>query len=132
MLQVKTILKKLIYRRNSKIFDFKRLGFPLFGKIPDKIVSYESHHHDQVNWSKSTQQNIITVHCIRHAESTINALRNHNIETLNIPSLLFKKDPGKFPLFTTTFFLDISQSRDHRRPKSNLIQMHDWIRSQFN
>ncbi|KAH8582019.1 uncharacterized protein ELE39_003178 [Cryptosporidium sp. chipmunk genotype I] len=95
MLQVKAILKKFVFQINNKNLDFKKITIPLFGKITNNHTSCDKQCNTAItNQPKVNNNNIVTIHCIRHAESTINALRNHNIKTLNINELLSGKDPG--------------------------------------
>ncbi|OII73652.1 uncharacterized protein cubi_03450 [Cryptosporidium ubiquitum] len=96
MFQVKAVLKKFVFQKNNKNLDFKKIAFPFLSKIPTNFTSNEKQCSDIINSPKTNNKNIITVHCIRHAESTMNALRNHNIKTLNIHELLSGKDPGIF------------------------------------
>ncbi|KAK9170908.1 Histidine phosphatase [Cryptosporidium meleagridis] len=95
MLQVKTILKKFVLQKNNKNLDFKKIAIPLFEKITNNQTKCDKQFNTALTDQPITKyKNIITVHCVRHAESTMNALRNHNIKTLNIHELLSSKDPG--------------------------------------
>ncbi|KAJ1605201.1 hypothetical protein OJ253_3268 [Cryptosporidium canis] len=94
MLEVRNAFRKLISQRNFKGLELRKISLPLLGKISGGLLSYRSQNSDASNWPKFSNNNIVTVHCIRHAESTVNALINHHLETLNIQKLLYKKDPG--------------------------------------
>ncbi|KAF7456378.1 Histidine phosphatase superfamily (branch 1) family protein [Cryptosporidium felis] len=90
MLQIRAILRKFgAINQSIKIGLFKVPSFATLGKI------FSNKSNEKLNFPNNGGKNILTIHCVRHAESTVNALKNEKIKKLDFYEIFSGKDPGK-------------------------------------